>query len=683
MKPKYFLLLLAFLCLQSAQQLHAGIGKVINGTTITFSQDVAGETTIKVDLNTLGWLDKQEVGELTLQDGIVIAFAPNTGRYNSPIYHETYQGVYLNPNNRLTISGKVVSKVVLNCNGNTGFNHLNASADENTMTISTGSEAYRDHVVIQTIEITYGDGSYKERDHAGECFVYENIEYQIISDAARTCGISNQGGTKNREALENLEVITIPPTIIYDNHQYTVSEIGDNAFWTLDIKKINIPNTITRINYCAFSSCKCLETINLPENLKTLGPAVFMNCKKLSSIDIPNSVSVIDYQTFDGCSDLRYISIPSSITEIGGGAFNGCSSLLSISIPSSVKEIGGGAFSGCSGLSSITIPESVTDISNSLFSGCSNLANIVLPSVTRTIGEYAFHGCISLYKIDIPSSVTSIGKSAFKECTNLKSVYIEDVDSWYGIDFANSSANPLYNSGSLYVHEKLLTRLEISANVQILNNTFSGCINDFESIVSYATTPPAIKGWDFKNYTIPLYVPKGSVLNYKAADVWRNFVIIREISENQDYYLSIKQSHGEVRMKVDNEKPYFCLQIKPDEGWHVHSMTLNDEDVTMEISAEGNYTTPAINANSTLYVVFEKGSSNIGVINKSLMHVTAYQGLISVTRAEVGENISVFTIDGKELQSAETDGHGSISFFLPESQTYIVKGKYKTIKVRL
>lgn len=184
-------------------------------------------------------------------------------------------------------------------------------------------------------------------------------------------------------------------------------------------------------------------------------------------------------------------------------------------------------------------------------------------------------------------------------------------------------------------------------------------------------------GWGFRDgfYDLALVYPYNQQMIHGITPL--NNTIDKNI------YLSIQHAlNGSVQLVVEYEES-FEYKIEPADGWHIHSVSFNGKDVTDDLTSENEYKTPTIKGNSSLNVSFEKTDTRISQTNKSLMHVTAYQGLISVTGAEVGENISVFTIDGKELQSAETDGHGSISFFLPESQTYIVKGKYKTVKVRL
>lgn len=56
-------------------------------------------------------------------------------------------------------------------------------------------------------------------------------------------------------------------------------------------------------------------------------------------LTIPNTVTTIDWFAFSGCKDLIEITIPSSVTLIGYGAFDGCSSdLVIICSPNSYAE---------------------------------------------------------------------------------------------------------------------------------------------------------------------------------------------------------------------------------------------------------------------------------------------------------------------------------------------------------
>ena len=199
-------------------------------------------------------------------------------------------------------------------------------------------------------------------------------------------------------------------------------------------KSYNIPNSVTSIDYQAFTYCTSLKSITIPDSVTSIGEFAFENCKSLTSITIPNSATEIGFGAFSGCASLISITIPNSVTSIGNVAFSDCTSLTSITIPNSVTEIGSSAFSRCTSLTSITIPDSVTSIGDWAFSGCTSLTSITIPDSVTSIDSSAFGGCSSLKSITIPNSVTSIGYYAFYGCTSLTSVTIPKsvtgIDDW-------------------------------------------------------------------------------------------------------------------------------------------------------------------------------------------------------------------------------------------------------------
>ena len=194
--------------------------------------------------------------------------------------------------------------------------------------------------------------------------------------------------------------ITIPSTVNYNNKSYSVTSIGNSAFFY-------------------FSG---LTSITIPEGVTSIGSGTFSGCSSLTSITIPERATSIGDNAFQNCSGLTSITIPESVTLIGDWAFSDCSGLTSINIPEGVTSIGYGAFYRCSGLTSITIPEGVTSIGKETFWNCSRLTSITIPKSVTSIGNEAFQGCSSLTSVTIPESVTSIGRSAFYDCESLTSV---------------------------------------------------------------------------------------------------------------------------------------------------------------------------------------------------------------------------------------------------------------------
>ncbi len=110
--------------------------------------------------------------------------------------------------------------------------------------------------------------------------------------------------------------------------------------------------------------------------------STFQGCDSLTSVNIPSSVTSIEWMAFSGCDSLTSITIPSSVMSIEKEAFSLCSSLTSITIPSSVTSIGSEAFYGCSSLTSVVFegdcPPEAPEISN-VFCGTSSSIKVIVP----------------------------------------------------------------------------------------------------------------------------------------------------------------------------------------------------------------------------------------------------------------------------------------------------------------
>lgn len=194
----------------------------------------------------------------------------------------------------------------------------------------------------------------------------------------------------------------------------TVTSIGDLAFhaagntfggcWKDRDTPLDLSN-VTHIGSGAFSYCGALKSVILSENLTTISPYCFQ-ATTFKSITIPDSVSIIDYLAFSQ-GDLTSINISptSKLTMIGSQAFE-YNELTSIYIPTTVTEIGALAFSNCRPLESITIPNNVTAIRNSTFNMCSALKTVTIGSGVESIaGESGYNG------------------GAFSGCTALENMY--------------------------------------------------------------------------------------------------------------------------------------------------------------------------------------------------------------------------------------------------------------------
>ena len=309
-----------------------------------------------------------------------------------------------------------------------------------------------------------------------------------------------------------LTAANIPASVVYNEVVYSVTSIGNNAFYGCrGLTSVTIPNSVTSIGEWAFDDCDGLTSVTIPNSVTSIGYRAFDDCSGLTSVTIGNSVTSIGDYAFYRCYSLASVSIGNSVTSIGDGAFSGCISLTSVTIPNSVTSIGNSAFDGCSSLTAInvaagnanyssvegvlfnkdqtslirysggkqgayTIPNSVTSIGGSAFDDCSGLTSVTIPNSVTSIGNYAFEYCSGLTSVTIPNSVTSIGDGAFSGCSGLTKVHISKIAAWCAINFNSDKANPLYYAHNIYLNGTLLTDLVIPNSItSIRNYAFIGC----------------------------------------------------------------------------------------------------------------------------------------------------------------------------------------------------------------
>ena len=380
--------------------------------------------------------------------------------------------------------------------------------------------------------------------HAYE-FQSGDLYYNITSDT--TVKVTYK--VANSYNYPGLTTATIPATVTYNGTTYSVTCIGDSAFYgcsSLTSIPLPLPNSVTSIGESAFVDCSSLTSIPLPNSVTSIGGRAFWGCSSLTSITIPNSVTSIGSSAFMSCESLTSIVVESGNTMYDSR--ENCNAIIetasntliaggqSTTIPNSVTSIGEGAFYGCSSLTSITIPNSVTRIGSSAFSDVPNVVysgtatgtpwgarsvngyvdgyfvyaddtkthllacsaaatgEITLPNSVTSIGGSAFGGCSSLTSITIPNSVTSIGDYAFWGCTSLTSITIP---------------NSVTSIGAW---------------------AFEDC-SSLTSITSLSCTPPSCGFGVF--YDTPsektLVVPSISMDAYKNSSTWKEFTSFESI----------------------------------------------------------------------------------------------------------------------------------------------------------
>lgn len=287
----------------------------------------------------------------------------------------------------------------------------------------------------------------------------DSLRYTLNSDGTATVSSCLYQWTPN---------IVIPQIVSDGTQDYTVTAIGDNAFYgksfvtsvtfpqslttfgrysfsRTGLTSVVIPEGVTTLTYGLFSYCDRLTSVTIPEGvttiergvfydddlldgvtlpstLTTIGYHAFGRCFGLTAITIPANVSIIDEYAFQSCSNLETVDLkPQTMTTIGRNAFDSCEKLTAFHVPEGITTLGQDVFNGCKAMQELSLPSTLTSIGNRTFYNCKSLPSVTIPEGVTTIGQEAFNGCSSLTSVNIPSAVTSIGSSAFYNCKKVSS----------------------------------------------------------------------------------------------------------------------------------------------------------------------------------------------------------------------------------------------------------------------
>ena len=408
-------------------------------------------------------------------------------------------------------------------------------------------------------------------------------------------------------ACAGLTSITIPSG---------VTSIGNTAFYNCtSLTSITLPNTLTSIGPSAFNGCSGIQSITIPSGVISIGNTAFQNCTSLTSITIPDGVTTIGSYVFTSCTSLTSITIPNSVTSIGTNAFQNCLSLTSITLPYSLTNIGTFTFGGCTGLTSITLPSSLTSISANAFIGCTNLTSITLPNSVTSIGPYTFNGCTNLTSITLPNSLTSIANYTFYNCTSLTSITLP---------------NSLTSIGaSTFENCTGLTSITIPSGVSAIGPAAFQSCSSLSSFTINVTNPPSFPPGFFVFYnvtvaSVKLYVPAGSLTDYRNASIWSGFKFVPIItgpgaSTASTSSLSMNENSTAVTTFTADEVVTWSLVTSNDSAL----FSIDGSSGALVFTNAPDYETPLSQLNNNTYVVEIKATGTVsGLISTQQLTIT-------------------------------------------------------------
>lgn len=204
--------------------------------------------------------------------------------------------------------------------------------------------------------------------------------------------------------------ITVPETIGFYGNDYTVTEIGNQAFFNCNVSSVILPASVTKIGEFAFSNTE-LNEIELPETLTEIGNFAFYG-SRIESIIIGPAVTTIGNGAFGNCESLSaiYVDNDNRHFEMYSDCLytSGRTNLFYIPMKKSkivlsgdVRTIRSFACVNNSLITEIDFPIQLENIGANAFQDCNKLSSIILPSTTLGIEDNAFSGCNALRKVKL------------------------------------------------------------------------------------------------------------------------------------------------------------------------------------------------------------------------------------------------------------------------------------------
>ncbi|MCR5780539.1 MAG: leucine-rich repeat protein [Bacteroidaceae bacterium] len=266
----------------------------------------------------------------------------------------------------------------------------------------------------------------------------------------------------------------------------------------------------------------------------------------------------------------------------------------------------------------------------------------------------------------------------------------------YRIDVTGGSADNYtfsYTPGSLTINkaeqtiswEQDLTSLKVGDQVELKAVASSGLpitytMDNSNAAEIYATGNKSYLDCKAGGQFLIRAVQDGNK-NYYSSPRASNTISIIGTNLASDPTLTIKQAdNGAVKVQVSKGSVYTFI-MAPNNGWKVHSVTYNNSDVTSQLSSDGSFTTPAIDSNSTLSVVYEQqGGNAVNSTKASGVKILATADGVRVIDGDMRDTIYIYTHDGVRQHAVKVDKK-IIDIPLSKHDVYIVKVGNKTVKL--
>lgn len=384
----------------------------------------------------------------------------------------------------------------------------------------------------------------------------------VIPSKINGVGVKNIGD----EAFKSMELLSV-------ELPNTLKKIGKDAFWDNDLNDIKIPASVTHIDRYAFSQStneNAKVDLYLSDNIVYLGECAFSSAN-ISSTNIPNSISKISNYLFFG-NHLTSIEIPDNITEIGGCSLRG-NNLKTVKIPDSVKTIGYFAFYG------------------------NNLTNVAMGDGVKHIDANAFDNN-AIVSVNFPNSLEQIGWEAFKN-NNLTSVIVPNSLKEITMYDIKTDLYDVPKEASIYNLENYVFDSTVDVSYRNVTSNDSNNSNNSNNTITYSGINVVVDGnsIDFSKYGANPYIHNGTtMLPFRSIfEQFDGVINTDNYSSNKIIKYTLHKSNGRIELEL----------LQNENVINVTNITENQEDSKGRYDVKVTWTiydTPIENVNGRVYI---------------------------------------------------------------------------------
>ena len=243
--------------------------------------------------------------------------------------------------------------------------------------------------------------------------IYMFEECENLSEISLSSGLTIINSSLLKDCIR-LKSIEIPSS---------VKKICGGAFMGCkNLEHVCLPPCVKEIDPNVFSGCVKLKEVTGNEQF-ILDSGVLFNadktlllqylCGKNGGYSIPETVTEIQYGAFSFCDKLTNITIPSSVTKLPNSPFRYCTNLVDITVDTENP-----AYASVDGV--LFNKEKTVLLQYPLGQ---KQTDYTIPGCATKVGTRSFEGS-SLEHVIIPAGITEIESGAFFFCKNLKAIDI-------------------------------------------------------------------------------------------------------------------------------------------------------------------------------------------------------------------------------------------------------------------